>query len=211
MGQRILSGRRRTGLGKAAAARCRREGRLPAVMYDRFGKSIPIDVSQYDFYKLFRNITESTIITVKLDDKDEFEVFVKDYQHNIITDTVEHVDFYEVERGKVLRTKIQLRLSGSPEGVRQGAVLESGLTDIEVECLPKDLPERIIVDVSKLDLNEALHVRDIKVQGEVKILTDPDLPVATLKFVHVDIPETTEGEGETEEKADSATTEKTAE
>ena len=188
MEEKVLAACRRTVFGKTAAAKCRSTGRLPAVIYDREGHSTAIDVPYQEFEKLFKTVTESTLISIKLDEKDEYEAFIKDYQDDIVTDKIAHADFYAVERGKLLRTKIRIRLVGSPEALRQGAVLEKGITDLEVECLPKDLPERIIVDVEKLNANESIHIRDITVSEKVKVLTDPDLAVATLKFAKADTP-----------------------
>ncbi len=188
MEEKVLAACRRTVFGKTAAAKCRSTGRLPAVIYDREGHSTAIDVPYKEFEKLFKTVTESTLISIKLDEKDEYEAFIKDYQYDIVTDKIAHADFYAVERGKLLRTKIRIRLVGSPEALRQGAVLEKGITDLEVECLPKDLPERIIVDVEKLNANESIHIRDITVSEKVKVLTDPDLAVATLKFAKADTP-----------------------
>ena len=192
MEERVLTACRRTGFGKAAAAKCRRANRLPAVIYDNAGRSTAIEVPYRDFEKLFKTVTESTLITVKVDEKDEFEVFIKDYQYDIVSDKVFHADFYAVERGQLLRTKIQIRLSGSPEACRQGAVLETGIADLEVECLPRDLPERIVVNVEKLGANEAIHVRDIQVPQGVKVLTEPDLAVAMVKFAKEEAPAPTE-------------------
>jgi ribosomal protein L25, ctc-form len=192
MEERVLTACRRTDFGKAATAKCRRADRLPAVIYDNAGHSTAIDVPYRDFEKLFKTVTESTLITVKVDDKDEFEVFIKDYQYDIVNDKVYHADFYAVERGQLLRTKIQIRLSGSPEACRQGAVLETGITELEVECLPRNLPERIVVNVEKLGANESIHVRDIQVPEGVKILTDSDLAVAMVKFTKEEAPAATD-------------------
>ncbi|MGP1455730.1 MAG: 50S ribosomal protein L25 [Treponema sp.] len=188
MEERVLIGSRRTAFGKAASARCRSAGRLPAVVYDRKGHATAIDVPYPEFRKLFKTVTESTLITVKLSDTESFDAFIKDYQYDIAKDEVYHVDFYAVERGKTLRTKIQIRLIGSPEACRQGAVLETGVTEIEVECLPRDLPERVVVDVSNLGANEVIHVRDIQVAEGVKVLSDMDLAVAIVKFTKSDVP-----------------------
>ena len=187
MEQRIINAKERTELGKSAAVKLRKAGRIPAVMYDRHGKSISLDVEEREFMKLFKTVTESTILKIHVGDKDH-EVFIKEFQHNIVDDKIKHVDFYEVERGKVLRTKVKIRLEGSPEGVRHGGVLESGITELEVECLPKDLPPRIVVDVSNLDVNQSLHVRDIKLSGEVTVITDSDLTIAAIKFAGSDTP-----------------------
>ncbi|HPS42876.1 MAG TPA: 50S ribosomal protein L25, partial [Treponemataceae bacterium] len=150
MEQKVLNARTRTETGKGAAKRLRAAGRLPAVMYNGEGKAIMIDIDEKEFSKLFHLITESTLIDVKLDGAKGISSFVKDVQYDIIIDKVNHIDFYEVDANKMLRTKIMIKLSGSPDGVRQGGVLEAGTTAVEVECLPKDLPERIIVDVSDL-------------------------------------------------------------
>lgn len=185
MEQRIINAKERTELGKSAAVKLRKSGRIPAVMYDRHGKSVLLDVEEREFMKLFKTVTESTILKVHVGDKDH-EVFIKDFQHNIVDDKIKHVDFYEVERGKMLRTKVKIKLQGSAEGVRHGGVLETGITELEVECLPKDLPPRIIVDVSALDVNQSLHVRDIPLSEHVTVLTDKDMTIAAIKFVTAD-------------------------
>lgn len=187
MEQRIINAKERTELGKSAAVKLRKSGRIPAVMYDRHGKSVLLDVEEREFMKLFKTVTESTILKVHVGDKDH-EVFIKDFQHNIVDDKIKHVDFYEVERGKMLRTKVKIKLQGSAEGVRHGGVLETGITELEVECLPKDLPPRIIVDVSALDVNQSLHVRDIPLSEHVTVLTDKDMTIAAIKFVTADKP-----------------------
>lgn len=150
--------------------------------------------------KLFKLVTESTIVTLNAAGKD-YEVFIKDFQHDIVSDKIKHIDFYEVERGKTLRTKVKIRLEGSPEGVRHGGI-ETGITELELECLPKDLPARIIVDVSALDVNQSLHVRDIKLPEAVTVLTSDDITVAAIKFAAAEstTPAATEGE-ETEAAA----------
>lgn len=182
MEQRTISARLRTEIGKGAAKRLRKSGRLPALMYDNAGKSTLVDLDALEFGKLFHKITESTLLEVKIDGGKTVVAFVKDAQYNIITDTITHVDFYEVEPGKLLRTKIPVKLSGSPEGVRIGGILETGVIEIEVECLPKNLPPRVIVDVSGLALNHSIHVKDIQIGEGIKILSDPHQTVATLKY-----------------------------
>lgn len=189
MEQKFITARNRTETGKGATKRLRISGRLPAVMYDGSGKSSLIDIEEKEFLKLFRTITESTLVAVKIEGKKDMVVFVKDVQYNIILDKIIHVDFYEVAQGKLLRTKIQLKLTGSPEGVRLGGVLESGITEIEVECLPKNLPERILVDVSNLQLNHSLHVRDLKLSEGIKVLSDMELAVAMLKYTKLEVAE----------------------
>ncbi len=183
MDRKILDARVREARGKSAAKRLRAEGRLPAVICDGKGESTPIDISESEFAKLFRLITKTTTIDIKLDSGREATVFVKDFQHDIVSDRVRHVDFYEVEPDKMIRTKIRVRITGAPDAVRLGGTLETGIPEIEIECLPKDLPERISVDVTKLGLNETIFVKDLSLGKGVKVLTPGDSPIASVKQV----------------------------
>lgn len=201
----VINAATRTALGKGATKRLRKEARLPGVIYNGKGESTLIDVDELEFTKLFKVITDSTIINVKVDAKKDNLSFIKAVQYDIIKDRITHVDFYEVEAGTTLRTKIQVRLTGSPEGIRLGGVLEAGITEIEVECLPKDLPERVTVDVSALELNHSLHVRDIKLPTGVKIHTDLDLPIAILRYTKIEVEEAETEEAPAETAAKDAT------
>lgn len=170
--ERRLKGKRRVQLGKYAAVRGRKEGRLPAVMYDHRGVSVPLELAQQDFDRLFRALTRSTVLSLELDGGEVFCVFVKDYQHNMVSDRVEHVDFYAVEESVPLRMRIRLQLCGSPEGVRYGARLEKGLSYIEVESLPRNLPDRVVLDISGLGAGDVRRVRDVPLPASVVVLRD---------------------------------------
>lgn len=187
MEEKILNANKRNTLTKSNLLSLRKMKRLPAVMYDRHGKATALDLCELEFGKLFKTITESTILKILLEGE-EYEVLVKDFQYDRVKEKMMHVDFYAVERGKPLRTKVKIKLQGSPEGVRRGGVLETGATEVEVECLPKNLPTKIVVDVSNLQLNTSLHVKDIVISKEVSILTDPDVTIAALKFASYDSP-----------------------
>ena len=192
MDRKILEARVRTVTGKGAAKRIRAEGRIPAVIYDGEGKSSLIDILESDFNKLFHQITRTTTIDIKLDDGRDVIAFVKDAQHDIISDRVRHVDFYAVDSDKIIRTKIRVHVTGAPDAVRLGGVLETGVSEIEIECLPRALPERIAVDVTKLGLNETVFVSDLKLGDGVKILTHGEFPIASVKHVRSNVSAATE-------------------
>jgi large subunit ribosomal protein L25 len=181
MSQVVLSAKNRQGTGSGEARRIRRSGRIPAVLYGRSGKTVSIDLDAREFTNGVKNISESTIVKVEIDGQ-AHDAFVKDTQRNIIDGTIIHVDFYEVESGIALRAKVSVHIHGTPIGVREGGILESPLHEIEVECLPKDLPERIDVDVSELKVNQSLHVRDIALGEGVKLISGTDQVVALVKF-----------------------------
>jgi large subunit ribosomal protein L25 len=128
-----------------------------------------------------KNITGSAIVTVDVDGQ-SYDAFVKDTQRNICDNSILHVDFYTVEKDIAMRAKVHLLVQGNPIGVRDGGTLELPLHEIEVECLPKDLPERIVVDISGLKANQSIHVRDIALGENVKLISSSDQVVALVKF-----------------------------
>ena len=181
MGQVVLVARNRQSKGSAEARRSRRAGRIPGVLYGRSGKAISIDLDTLEFSNGIKNISESTIVKVEVDGK-SYDAFVKDTQRNIVDGNILHVDFYEVESGVAVRARVTIQLRGSAIGVREGGVLEFPLHEIEVECLPKDLPERIELDVSNLKANDSIHVRDIPLSDTIRVITAPDQVVALVKY-----------------------------
>jgi large subunit ribosomal protein L25 len=181
MSQVVFAARNRVDAGSSGARRIRREGRIPAVVYGRLGKGLSIDLDALEFVNSVKGISESTIVTINVDGQ-AHEAFVKDTQRNITNGQILHVDFYEVERGVSLRAKVSVHVHGNPVGVREGGILESPLHEIEVECLPKDLPERIDVDVAELKVNQSIHVRDLLLGEGVRLISNPDQVVALVKF-----------------------------
>jgi large subunit ribosomal protein L25 len=181
MSQVVLSAKNRQDTGSPASRRIRRDGRIPAVLYGRSGQAIAIDLDAQEFVNGVKNISESTIVKVEIDGKSH-DAFVKDAQRRITDGNIIHVDFYEVESGIALRAKVSVHIHGTPIGVREGGILEFPLHEIEVECLPKDLPERIEVDVSELKVNQSIHVRDIILGEGVRLISAADQVVALVKF-----------------------------
>ena len=181
MSKVTLQAKNRQSFGSAESRKIRRSGRIPAVIYGRSGKSVSIDLDSLEFVKGTKGISESTIVKVEVDGK-SYDAFVKATQRNIIDGNILHIDFYEVESGVALRAKVSLVLNGNPIGVREGGMLETPLHEIEIECLPKDLPERLEIDISGLKANQSLHVRDIALGEGVKLLSNPDQVIALVKF-----------------------------
>ncbi|MDR1576284.1 MAG: 50S ribosomal protein L25 [Treponema sp.] len=193
MSQVVLSAKNRQSTGSAESRKLRRSGRIPAVLYGRSGQAIALDLDAQEFTQRARNISESTIVKVEAEGK-PYDAFVKATQRSILDGNILHVDFYEVESGVVLRARVSLHLSGNPVGVREGGILENPLHEIEVECLPKDLPERIEVDISGLKVNQSIHVRDIPLDGGVKLISGADQVVALVKFAKAEAAPAAEAE-----------------
>ncbi len=190
--ENVVVAESRTEVGKGANGRLRRAGKLPAVMYGHAGaQSIVLD--EREFGLAFKNTSESTILKLKIGKK-ESDVLIKDYQEDVLSGRLLHVDFFEIERGKKLRTHIAIHLEGTPQEVREGAVLENPLHEVEVECLPKDLIDVLNISVEDLTSTHALHVGDIKAPEGIRILTNADAVVAAVVHQRETVAATEEGE-----------------
>lgn len=201
-----LTGTLRTeDFGSAGSRRVLAAGRIPAVIYGK-GKMDPVHITldAKDFQNKLRHFSESTLLTIKIGRKNH-SVLMKDFQENVMLGKILHVDFFEVTKGEVLRTHVSVVLHGNPDGAKFGGVLEQVTHEIEVECLPKDLPEHIVVDVTKLGLNESIHVSSLAIPEGVKVLTHGDTTIASVKGVKevIAAPETGETEVEGAEAADA--------
>ncbi len=177
---KVFSAAVRAERGKGPIGRLRRAGRIPAVIYGG-GQPMSISLDEKEYVKEHHGLTESTIVTLKIDGRDHL-VVVKDAQSDILSGKVLHVDFYEVEKGKALRVRVSIHLVGTPEGVRAGGVLENPTHFVEVECDPTILPEKIEVDVSKLQANQSIHVKDLSLDERIKVLSSPDTVIALVKY-----------------------------
>lgn len=191
MSQTLLTAVSRPTATKGQVRRLRAEGKLPAIVYNRHGQSRSILLDSAEFAKAVAGVSESTILKIAIDGKTT-EAFIKDRQVNWLRGTLLHVDFFEVEQDQAIRAHVSIHLSGTPIGVREGGVLETPVHEIEVECLPKDLPSKIELDISGLGANHSIHVRDISLPN-VKILNSGDQVVALVKFAKAEAaPETEE-------------------
>ncbi|MDR3160451.1 MAG: 50S ribosomal protein L25 [Spirochaetaceae bacterium] len=193
MSQLVFAARNRIKTGSGEARRIRHSGRIPAIIYGRTGTALPIDLDALEFTNGVKGISESTIVKIDIDGSIH-EAFVKDTQRRIMDGAVLHVDFYEVESNTSLRAKVSVHIHGNPIGVREGGILEIPLHDVEVECLPKDLPERIDVDVSDLRVNQSIHVRDLPPGEGLRYITGGDQVVALVKFAKAEAAASSEEE-----------------
>jgi large subunit ribosomal protein L25 len=190
----ILEATPRETIGKNEARRTRREGLVPAVLYgaatDGAGKdATPIAVNPKALLKILHSESgANTLISLKLGGKGDARVLVKEYQLDPVTHQLLHADFYRVAMDRVLQVAIPVIVKGEPKGVKQqGGVLEFIRREIEIECLPGDIPEHVEIDVSELMLHQGIRVRDIA--------TDPKwTPVseADMMLVHVIMPKAEE-------------------
>jgi large subunit ribosomal protein L25 len=172
--------------GRNNAGRLRREGRIPAVLYGGgSGEAEPLAVDPRTLMHILHSGSGvNTLIALRVEGAGETRVLVKEYQIDPVSRKLLHADFYRVAMDKVLRVTVQVYLTGEAKGVKaQGGVVEFVNRDIQIECLPADIPERLTVDVTELMLNDGIRVRDLATGGKWKAVSDADLLI-----VHVVAP-----------------------
>lgn len=170
----VIKATHRTVIGKQVRA-LRRAGQLPGVLYGRHIEPTPISMEAREVSRILSHLTSSSLVTIDLEDK-EYPSLVRESQRNPIKRNLVHVDFQVVSLTEKLRTRVSIEVTGTAPAVKDfNAVLVTSLDELEVECFPQDLPERIVVDISSLaNVGDGIHVRDIVFSDKVKILSDPE-------------------------------------
>lgn len=192
MEHKTLSVELREEFGKGPSRRLRSKGKIPAVIYGvKDSKSITVDARE--FGKKFKTISENTIITLDFG-KEQTDVLIKAHQDNIIKSSIEHVDFMEIEKGKLLKTHVPVVLTGNAPGVKEGGILVQKINEVEVECLPKDIPADIEINLDGLEIGHSIHVSDIPEMKGVSLHVNSELTI-----VVVNHPKAAAAEGESGE------------
>ena len=202
----------RTEYGKNASRRARRNGFIPGVIYSH-GEAEVIQIPRKEFFKLFKGrISESVIFdihsTAKKEDTEKM-AYVKDYHQDPLTGEILHVDLFKVTKGEKIHTHVPIVFVGTAKGVKLGGILEVDVREVEVECLPKDLPEKIEIDVTEMEVGDSIHAKDVVLPNGVKIMGNPDASIASVHVPKVAAVEekveeavAVEGEGEEAKKAE---------
>jgi large subunit ribosomal protein L25 len=198
-----LEAKSRESFGKNEARRTRRDGLVPGVLYGGDGgQATPISVEPRALLKILHSESgANTLISLKLPGSGDARVLVKEYQLDPITHQLLHADFFRVAMDRVLQVTIPVIVKGEPKGVKQqGGILEFIRREIEIECLPGDIPEHVEVDVSELMLHQGVRVRDLPVSAKWKALSEPEMMI-----VHVIMPKAEETPAPAEAAAAAAT------
>ncbi|TAK12533.1 MAG: 50S ribosomal protein L25 [Acidobacteria bacterium] len=182
---------KRNTFGRNEAGRLRRAGQIPAVLYggeSKEGVSLAVDPKALSKI-LHSKSGVNTLISLKLDGGGDTRVLVKEYQLEPISHRLIHADFYKVAMDKALKVTVPIHLEGEAKGVKaQGGVVEFVNREIEIECLPADIPEHITIDITELMLHQGVRVREIATKDvKWKAVTDGDLLI-----VHVVMPKVEE-------------------
>jgi large subunit ribosomal protein L25 len=194
MEKAILKALPREGVGKRAAKVLRKGGVIPAVVYKGGNEAVNLQLVVRELEDILHTKAGANVlITLKIQGAakatKDTTVIIKEIQHDPIKDGILHVDFNEISMTETLKVNVPLVDKGEAIGVKQdGGMLEHVMWELQVECLPSDIPERIEYDVSELKIGDAVFVKQIVPPSGVKILTDPELIAMIVKPPHVEKP-----------------------
>jgi large subunit ribosomal protein L25 len=200
----------RTSSGKGVARTLRREGKLPAVLYGSDIESVSLAVDTHDIELLLNKISYSqALINLKVDNGQSFEkmVMIKEIQADPITQNYLHLDFYEVRMDQKITTTVPVEITGVSKGVDAGGTLQIIRRELDVVCLPSQIPDSIVIDISELDMGDSIHVEDIRPEGDLEIPFDVNFTVVTVVSPKAVSGEAAEEAGEEAEVSGEASTE----
>lgn len=181
----LLEAQPRQDKGRSKTKKLRSGGFIPAVVYGEGKTSQSIQISSHTFLQLLHEKKlDNAIITLKIKEGKKHKnvsCLIKDIQLHPVHENIIHIDFYEVSLTKAIKVNVPVVAKGEPVGVKQdGGSLEHILWEVEVECLPTDIPKQIQVDVSGLKIGDSIHVKDLPVPPNTKIINDPEATVISV-------------------------------
>ena len=176
--------------GTSASRRIRLQNKVPAVVYHSGVEATPLSVDKISLNKALR--TGQMIFEVNVEDKNQF-VLVKEIQYHPVTDEIMHIDFQKVKEDEKISLEVSIRSVGESQGVKLGGLLTQMLNSVTVKCRPAEIPEFLEIDVTEMEMNTNLFVKDITLPSDVEMITAEDIAVVSVQ----------EPKQEAEESADS--------
>jgi large subunit ribosomal protein L25 len=192
---------------KNAARRVRVAGKIPAVVYGSGHQPVAVEVDPKQIARiLYSEIGHNTIFDVEIEGLPTAKAMIVDWQREPINDALIHIDLKRIALDKVLTVKVRVKLVGIPVGVKaSGGILDQVLREVEIECLPADIPANISVDISNLALYQALRVSDLPHSDKIKYLNAEDATVAHVVSIREEAPTAAETEAAAVAAATAAT------
>lgn len=170
----------RSGRGKGAARQLRRAGSIPGSLYGREIETIAVKTDGREFAALVGSISvDNTIVELSVDGEAPRRVLIREIQRHPVRPEFLHVDFYEIRAGETLKVNVPLHLIGTPIGVRNGGTLQQIKHELEIECLPSEIPPSFEIDISELEIGDSLHISDVDVGG-LEVLDDLEQTICSV-------------------------------
>jgi large subunit ribosomal protein L25 len=180
----VIEAERRNDMGKNASRRLRRAGRIPAVLYGGDGAAMPLSLEPKVIESILHSEAgENTLFGLRVTGSGPVpgKVMIKEHQIDPLTSSLVHADLMRIAMDRAIRVQVAIHTVGVARGVKlNGGILDHPLREVEVECLPADIPERIDVDISELDLGKSIRISDLQMPSGVKMLSDPNMAVVAV-------------------------------
>lgn len=170
MSEGIIAFEQRAENGSAAARRLRRLGRVPAVIYGEIEKSVQVSLDSHELMLALKQ--DHAILNLSMG-SEKHRVIVREIQRHPVKDTIIHVDFMQVKKGQKLTLSVPLKFEGKPIGVKEGGMLDEVRNEVEIQVLPKDIPNFIEINIENLAVGDSIRVKDIETEN-FEVLTDAD-------------------------------------
>lgn len=177
-----LTVEKRDGTGKGENRRLRRDGDIPAVVYGPDTAPIPVKVNYRKLYRLMHEVPLNTIINLDIsgDDQPSRKVLIRELQKDPVTGNLLHLDFHHIPMDKPITLTIPFTALGVPVGVKTfGGIVQYARREIDISCLPTNIPDKVEIDISELNVGDSVHVSDLKLEN-VTILTNPARTLVTV-------------------------------
>ena len=194
----------RTTVGNGPARRMRQSGQIPAVLYGPGAETVLLSVNISDFDQVLKKSgAGQLLLNLVIQDSETYtrSAMVKELQTHPVSRNFLHVDFYEIAMDRKIKVKVPIVTTGMAKGVELGGVLQIVRREIEVLCLPFEVPESFEIDIADLDIGDSIHVKDISREGEIEFLEDEHFTVVTLLSPKLEEEEEPTEEEEEEEEA----------
>jgi large subunit ribosomal protein L25 len=181
----VVKSEKRQGLGSNAARRLRAQGFVPVVLYGESMESRPLVVSKKDIVQILKlESGENTIFKVAVD-PDMYDVMIKDLQIDPVTDELLHADLIRISMDKPVRVTVPVVHHGEPVGVKtEGGFVDFVTREVEVECLPRDIPESLLIDISELHVHQAFKAEGLAIPAGVRLITEPATVIVLVSLPH---------------------------
>ncbi len=180
----VIEANERKTINKRSRNSLRNEGRVPGVLYGSRIKPIPIDVTRAAIHPVVYT-SKTHLLSLKLDGHEEYDCIIKDVQFDPVSDEVVHFDLIGLTHGEKIQLEVPIRLLGSAVGVKEGGLLQESMHKLNVECLPKDIPQSLEINVTELNIGDTIHVADLNFEN-ITILNPEDTIVVSVVLPKVE-------------------------
>lgn len=179
----VIQCEKRQERGKNAARRLRGKGLIPAVMYGQGAEAVPLVMGKKDIVQIMKLETgENTVFKVAFE-KERHDAMIKELQVDPVTDEILHADLIRISMDKPVKVTVPVVLAGTPVGVKnEGGFVDFVNREVEIECLPKDIPENLVIDISELHIHQSFKAGDIDMGAEIKLLTEPSVVLVLISI-----------------------------